>query len=242
MTFHSIKLGIRIIRLLSMVLFLFAVVFVGVLLSLKSESLRNIENNSEELIAQIPDSFVEEVFEASQISNDAIFTYKSYGNKSCALIGVSDKSITIAEIPSQSPDGDTIIEISENAFSGCSLLISVTISEDIREIAPNAFSECESLAVILTSSSNPRFCSVGGVLHSKDKTELICYPINRAGENYLLNSNVKRIGSYAFYKIKNLKAVFYEKSTEDFESIYVGLGNDIFKKLPITCNYNTKQS
>ena len=240
MTFHSIKIGRRIIRLCSAALFMLAVVSIAVLLSSKSEFIHKRENQPKELIAKIPDSFVEEVFQASQISTDDIFIYKSYGNKSCALVAVSDKSITIAEIPSQSPDGDTIIEISENAFSGCSLLISVTISEDIREIAPNAFSECESLAVILTSSSNPSFCSVGGVLHNKDKTELICYPINSSRESYLLNSTVKRIGSYAFYKVKNLKSVFYEGSTEDFESIYVGLGNDIFKKLPITCNYCTK--
>ena len=227
MTFYTIKIARRFIRICSAALLFLALILLAVILFPKSDSLNN-KSNSQELMAQIPDS---------SIVNDGRFIYKSYGNKSCAIIGVSDKSITLAEIPTQDPDGETVIEISENAFSGCSLLTSVTISESVREIAPNAFSECESLASILTSSSNTSFCSVDGILLNKDKTELICYPINKAGESYLLSSSVKRIGSYAFYKVKNLKSVFYKGSIEEFETIYIGLGNDKFKKLPITCNY-----
>ena len=240
MKIHNINVKIAFIRTFGAVLLIGVTILA--IIALYPEETSNSDKQAQELLVQIPDDFVEEAFTSSQITHDEVFIYKSYGNKSCAIIGVWDESKTEIQIPTRNPSGDTVVEISENAFGKCQRLMSVTISQTILEIAPNAFSECKNLVVILTSSSNPRFCSVGGVLHSKDKTELICYPANRAGDNYLLNTNVKRIGSYAFYNVKNLKKVLFEGSIDDFESIYIGLGNDVFKKMPITCNYISTKS
>lgn len=198
------------------------------------------DKDSQEVLLKIPDNFLQEDLSDPSLSKDEVFIYKSYGNKSCAIVGVIDKSITTAEITTKSPIGDIVIEISNNAFDGCDKLTLITISESIKEIAADAFIGCNNLISIMTNSSNTKFCSISGVLMSKDKSELICYPANKKDNSYLLSLNIKRIDSYAFYGVKNLELLLYEGSTERFEEIYVALGNESFEKMPITCNYRAK--
>ena len=77
----------------------------------------------------------------------------------------------------------------------------------------------------------------GGVLFSYDKTELICYPAAKIGEKYLLSTNVKKIAPYAFYGVINLKAILYQGSAAKYQSIEIGIENQTFTSLPVTCNY-----
>ena len=214
------------------------IIFTAIINHNKAKEIDNAE--LQEVILQLPDNFLQDNISAPSISKDETFIYKSYGNKSCAIIGVVDKSITTAEIYVYNPCGDLVVEIGANAFEGCDRLTLITISESIKEIAADAFIGCNNLISIMTSSSNTKFCSIGGVLMSKDKSELICYPANKTSESYLLNINLKRIGSFAFYGVKNLELLLYEGSTEMFEDIYVALGNESFAKMPITCNYTVK--
>ena len=86
-------------------------------------------------------------------------------------------------------------------------------------------------------SGNSRYSSLDGVLFSKDKTALLCYPAARLGESYLLSTNVKSIGAYAFDGVKHLKKILYEGSSAKYKSISVGAGNIMYSNMKVTYNY-----
>ncbi len=87
--------------------------------------------------------------------------------------------------------------IGSYAFAGCENLKSIRIPASVTALDPEAFSG-SSLNDIHVSSSNRTFCSVDGVVFSKDKRTLFNYPPAKEAENYTVPSGVKRIGDFAF--------------------------------------------
>ena len=71
---------------------------------------------------------------------------------------------------------NSVVSIGNNAFSNCTSLKSITIPSSVGKIDPTSFYFCTSLKEINVEPGNPNYCSVDGVLYSKDKTELICVP------------------------------------------------------------------
>ncbi len=140
-------------------------------------------------------------------------------------------------IPAETEDGGKITAIGELAFSKSPTLLEVTIPATVKKIEYGCFVGAQSLVAVNVEPANPNYTSVGGVLFSKNKTELICYPAAKVGESYLLSTNVKKISPYAFHGIKNLKSILYEGSTSKYQSIEIGSGNHDFIALPVTCNY-----
>lgn len=164
--------------------------------------------------------------------------YQSLGNGTCVIMSIGRYTGEELEIPEKSPDGDTVIGIANNAFEGCEELISVNIPSTVTNIGEDVFKGCSSLVAITVERANNKFSSSGGILYSKSKDVLICYPASRIGDSYLLNPNVKTIANNAFYGVRNLLKVNYEGTTAEFGEISVGDGNKAFTSLPITCNYS----
>ncbi len=71
---------------------------------------------------------------------------------------------------------NSVVSIGNNAFSNCTSLKSITIPSSVLKIESTSFGSCTNLMEINVDPSNPNYCSVDGVLYSKDKTELICVP------------------------------------------------------------------
>ena len=163
--------------------------------------------------------------------------FQSNGDGTCSILSIGDFTAEELEIPEKSPSGDKVISISDSAFEGCDQLLSVFIPYTVETIGERAFKGCSSLVMIRVDTANKNFSAPGGILFTKNKTTLICYPANRVGENYLLSTNVTYISDYAFYGVKNLSTVNYEGSVTDFATIAIGEGNKAFQELPVTCNY-----
>ncbi len=164
--------------------------------------------------------------------------FVSRGDGTCAVAGIGTCKKTEFEIPSVSPDGDKVTKINDLAFENCKELVSVTIPSSVKTVGTGAFRGCEKLVAINVSTDNEVYCSVGGVLFSKDKTVLICYPLNRQGGNYLLSTDVKAIGAFAFEGAINLNQLLYQGSVAEFNDIDILTGNDILDTIAITCNYS----
>jgi hypothetical protein len=164
-------------------------------------------------------------------------SYISKGDGTCYIVGMGTCTETELEIPTTSPTGDRVTKIHEGAFSGCTSLVSVFIPSTVKAIGTGAFRGCTQLVAINVDADNPVYCSVGSVLFSKDKSVLVCYPMNRQGQSYLLNTSVRAIGAYAFDGIVNLRKILYEGNIAKFQAIDVLIGNDSMIALPITCNY-----
>lgn len=167
--------------------------------------------------------------------------FKSNGDGTCSVVSIGTYEEADLEIPKESPEGDTVTEISDKAFNGCSSLETVIIPATVKKIGKEVFVNCSALESITVSASNPKYASTGGVLFSKDKTVLICYPAARVGKNYLLSTNVEAISAYAFHGIQNLKTILYEGSKSKFALIDISIGNEAFEDLTVTYNYTASK-
>ena len=98
-------------------------------------------------------------------------------------------------------------KIGWGAFGECSSLSEITIPASVNEIRNAAFRKCDSLTKINVASANSTFSSTDGVLFSKQKTLLICYPAGKAGSSYTIPEGTAGIGGYAFSGSKNLTTV-----------------------------------
>ena len=80
-------------------------------------------------------------------------------------------------------------DLSENFGFDVSFLIDpYETTAQQKNIAPN----CDSLKRITVDSANPYYRAWGGVLFSRDMTELYCYPAGKAASIYIMPSTVER--------------------------------------------------
>lgn len=92
-----------------------------------------------------------------------------------------------------------VISIGEHAFETIAdQPVSVSIPSSVRNIHPKAFSHCIHLEAFRVDENNSCFCAEEGVLFSKDKKELCCYPKAGIRNAYQIPDCVEHIGSYAF--------------------------------------------
>lgn len=129
--------------------------------------------------------------------------------------------------------------ISGGAFSGCTALEKVSISDTVAQIDLNAFDGCTSLAAFEVAEGNKAFLSAGGVLFSADKKLLRC-PVGKeadctvpsgtvaiAGgafkdcaklESLVIPDSVISIGESAFENCAALKRITLPKSITKLEA------------------------
>jgi hypothetical protein len=124
-----------------------------------------------------------------------------------------------------------VTSIGSYAFFQCANLTRVTIPESVVTIGALPFSECTNLVAISVDTANPAYCSVDGVLFTKDQTILMQYPAGKAGDyaipdsitsisdsvfdestrltNVIIPSSVTDIGQTAFIDCINLRGIFF---------------------------------
>lgn len=95
--------------------------------------------------------------------------------------------------------------ISGGAFSGCTALEKVSISETVTQIDLNAFDGCTALAEFEVAADNKAFSSVGGVLFSADKELLRC-PVGKSAD-YAVPSGTVAIAGGAFKDCAKLESL-----------------------------------
>lgn len=95
--------------------------------------------------------------------------------------------------------------ISAGAFSGCTALEKLSISDTVAQIDLNAFGGCTSLAAFEVAEGNKAFLSAGGVLFSADKELLRC-PVGKSAD-YTVPSGTVAIAGGAFKDCAKLESL-----------------------------------
>ena len=130
--------------------------------------------------------------------------------------------------------------ISGGAFSGCTALEKVSISDTVAQIDLNAFDGCTALAEFEVAADNKAFSSDGGVLFSADKKLLRC-PVGKSAdctvpsgtvaiaggafkdcsklESLVIPDSVTAIGKSAFENCAALKRITLPKSITKLEAL-----------------------
>lgn len=130
--------------------------------------------------------------------------------------------------------------ISAGAFSGCTALEKLSISDTVAQIDLNAFDGCTALAEFEVAADNKAFSSDGGVLFSADKKLLRC-PVGKSAdctvpsgtvaiaggafkdcsklESLVIPDSVTAIGKSAFENCVALKRITLPKSITKLEAL-----------------------
>ncbi|MBE6685458.1 MAG: leucine-rich repeat domain-containing protein [Ruminococcaceae bacterium] len=147
--------------------------------------------------------------------------YESFGNGTCAVVGIGTYTDSYLTIPEKSPEGHIVIAISEKAFYGNSFIRAIEIPSTVSSIGDLAFAGCSQLVYLSVDDKNMMFTDVGGVLYNIDESMLICYPSASSSATLEISNSVTTICSMAFYGCENLKQINYSGSIEDWEKIEI---------------------
>ncbi|MBR3438849.1 MAG: leucine-rich repeat protein [Clostridia bacterium] len=117
--------------------------------------------------------------------------------------------------------------IAEDAFWYCSKITSVNLPESLTADLCDCLScqDCTSLKTITVDENNPEYCSEDGVLFSKDKTELITYPLGRTDLTYTVSDGVNRLSSYSFYCCESLMILNIPETVQEIHTDFIGCDN-----------------
>ncbi|MBQ2758837.1 MAG: leucine-rich repeat protein [Clostridia bacterium] len=108
-----------------------------------------------------------------------------------------------------------VTSIAKFCFNCDEVVEVIRIGKDVKEIDGTSFYTCRALKQIIVDEENEYFCDIDGVLYNKDKTEIICYPMNHPAylrEKYGYNDTIWPDNSefYASYKAQVLTYVLPE--------------------------------
>ncbi|MDE6401072.1 MAG: leucine-rich repeat domain-containing protein, partial [Clostridiales bacterium] len=104
------------------------------------------------------------------------------------------------------------------AFSGCTALAKIVLPRALEEFLPDVFTGCTALKTILVLDDAQNFVVVDEVLFSKDRTELIYYPLGKQDTSFIIPNSVVKIASKAFAGNNNLTSVTVPNTVELIEN------------------------
>lgn len=150
----------------------------------------------------------------------------------------------------QKDESKPISKIPQFCFNCDEKVETIYIGKDVKEIDGKAFFTCKTLKNFIVDEENQYYCDIDGVLYNKDKTEIICYPMNHPqylrekfgyndtiwadNENnlefraryeadvltYVLPSTVETIGELAFYDLP-IAALYLPEGLKRIETMAI---------------------
>lgn len=102
---------------------------------------------------------------------------------------------------------DSVTVIGARAFVECENLQKIVIGKNVAAIGAGAFINCKRLTRIEVSPENPFFCTLDGVLFTKDKSRLLCYPAGKRRTSYQIPQGVTAIACFAFSSCTHLFSI-----------------------------------
>lgn len=111
---------------------------------------------------------------------------------------------------------ESLEELGSRAFSNCARLTTVVIPKNVAKIGAQPFRGCPLVTSIEVAEDNPYFCSVDGVVFTKDRKTLVSCPPGKNGE-YVVPDGVTTLRLGAFAGCPQLTSIIIPTSVETIE-------------------------
>ena len=151
--------------------------------------------------------------------------FVSNGNGTCTVIGIASSAGQQLIIPAYSPGGDRVSAIAPRAFYGNSEIHAIHIPSTVLYIGDLALADCQNLALVSVSADSPSYCSVNGVLYSKDRATLLLYPPALGGRTVSIEKATTTIAEMAFYQCRYPTELVYHGTPAEWEAITIAPRN-----------------
>ena len=112
-------------------------------------------------------------------------------------------------------DGQPVVSVGKYAFRN-SGVVSVWLPDSVSRLSPYAFDD-SSVLVVNASPANPVFASVGGVLYSRDLSELVCYPRALRLASYTMPDTVTVVAERAVAGNPYLRSVHFSSALQEIK-------------------------
>ena len=166
------------------------------------------KKDSLEILVKIMHNNIRSVVE-TETNHSESFSINDVQLKKCVTVAYSGKHILVAYPPeredSQYIVPDSVVELSEAAFTYCNNLERLLIQGNVSYINEGAIYGCKKLRYIYINEDNPCYISVDGVLYDKAMTTLLAYPSGKEDKLYKIPYGVRRIGKGAIAFSKHLE-------------------------------------
>lgn len=167
--------------------------------------------------------------------------YGFNGNTSTKEISIDYVTDDKGENPDKSKP---VVGIDEFTIVSDEYVEFINIGRHVQFIDEKAFYYCKQLKAITVDEANPYFCSVDGVLFSKDKTRLLLHPerngewlaeqaeglaeeeLAALGDTYVIPEGVERVAGWSFYKNDSLVHLTLPSTLREIgDMAFFGCGN-----------------
>lgn len=165
--------------------------------------------------------------------------YAFYNNSSITWVGIPEGVTSIErraffscsrleniEFP------NSLVTIGEEAFRGCTSFTLVEITRNVAEIGPLAFFYCPNVTEFKASRMSNHFCSVDGVLFSKDMTVIHYLAQGDNRTTYDIPNTVKVIENYCFTSSSLISVTIPEGVTTICRGAFYGSRNLVNAHIP----------
>ncbi len=141
------------------------------------------------------------------------------------LTELSDFILSNCPVLEQVSIPENVTKIGRGSLLGCHSIQTIYIPKNVTELGNAAFSTMNSLAEFSVDENNSAFCTENGILYSKDKTQLFCFPQAKNVTQYTVPDSVIELCESCFSKCKYLKDLYVGNqvtavSNEMFTNVY----------------------
>ena len=154
----------------------------------------------------IKQTWSENCFKTFSLLSSKTFVYYNYTNEDVIKFDEKLKNV-----------GTVIEDFAYRAYD-TNLRDPIYIDENVEFLEPWAF-YFTNAAEFIVDENNPYFCSVDGIIYTKDLKTLVAYPNKKEGATFTIPSTVENISDFAFNNCLQLESLIIPKTVK-----YVGAG------------------
>ena len=158
-------------------------------------------------------------FKTFNLLSSKKFVYYNYTNEDVVKFDEKLKNV-----------GSSIEDFAYRAYD-TNLREPIYVDENVEFLEPQAF-YFTNAAEFIVDENNPYFCSVDGIIYTKDLKTLVAYPNKKEGSTFTIPSTVENISDFAFNNCLQLESLIIPKTVK-----YVGAGAFYFFKANQTLNF-----
>ncbi len=144
----------------------------------------------------------------------------------------------VRDINGAAPDtSKPVVAVSDFTIVSDEYVEFIYIGKDVKYIADSAFYYCKKLKAVFVDEENPNYCSVDGVLYTKDMKTIVLHPImngqwkveqgiSETPDTFDIPEGVENVGSFCFYKNTELVHLTFPSTLKTIGNMsFFGCGN-----------------
>lgn len=163
----------------------------------------------------------------------------SYNITVDSSFGNAELESLISKMNNNGVGAETVLDLSESSATNLTTWIttkvsSITIPKNCTNISSQEFQSADWLTEINVPETNTSYCSVDGVLYSKDMKKLVHYPPAKADSTFTLPSTVTTLAYGAFEDNKYLETINGMTQITTLESMVTFSGTQKLKEIDLS--------